>query len=190
MILVPKGRVYNYFKFFLKKKNIIISEIKRQLIYTTNSFFKIIKVKSEDIYYLIKNKHANIGIIGSDVFYNNGIFRDKKISFLKMNFFKCRISLIRNKYINKKRNYLFLSTKYDNIAKKISKHNKIIKINGSNEICIKLKVSDYILDIVSTGETIKKNNLFEIYKIYDVYPILFYLREHKNVVNPIIEILK
>ena len=67
---------------------------------------------------------------------------------------------------------LRIATKYVNIAKKFySEKNRdieIIKLNGSIELAPILGLSDVIVDIVETGNTLKANNLEVIEEFKDI----------------------
>ncbi|MGX7589018.1 ATP phosphoribosyltransferase [Candidatus Vidania fulgoroideorum] len=186
MILsVSKGRIFNSFKLFLKKKNINIEEEKRKLILKTNKKFNIALLKQEDILYFLLNKHIDAGLIGYDFFLNNLKKYKDKICVKKIQkFFSCGLYLIRDKRKSIKKRSMVISTKYDIIVNKFFKYKKlkIIKMNGSNELAISLNVSDYIVDIVDTGTTLKNNYLKKIYKIVDIFPLLVYLKKNENII--------
>ncbi|MGX7582931.1 ATP phosphoribosyltransferase [Candidatus Vidania fulgoroideorum] len=178
IISVPKGRIFKYFKKFLYKNNV-------KLYYNNRSFFiktsiksiNIALVKSYDSFNFVKKNFSELGILGSDLFEENS-FYNKNINFVFMNFFKCKLYLIRKKKL-KKTNFLKLSTKYKNISKKIFKKNniKVIKIMGSNEIVNNIDISDYIVDIVDTGSTLHNNNLKRIYSIKTIKPVIFFKKK-------------
>ncbi|MGX7576471.1 ATP phosphoribosyltransferase [Candidatus Vidania fulgoroideorum] len=187
IIGIPKGRILNSFIEFFKKKKIFIKGLNtRKLLLNTNlKKIRILLIKSEDSLMLMKKK-LNYCVIGKDI--KEEIF-DNNYSFKKVNAFKCRLSLIsknnffaiKNWYLsNKKKIY----TKYTNISKKyLSKNSIIKKMNGSVEAAILLGLSDYIIDIVQTGETISENNLFELENIMDIYPLLLYKKYNKILEN-------
>lgn len=182
IISVPKGRILKSFSSHLIKKNIFIKKNNRKLILKTNlSNFKVATIKSTDCFFFVNNGFSDIGLLGSDIFFDSGIHLNKNISFLKTDFFECRMSIIRNNKKNYKRNFFSVSTKYVNIVNNLIpfKNKKIIKISGSNELCIKLNVSDYIVDIIDTGKTLKKNKLFKVYDFFKVFPIFFFRKDNK-----------
>ena len=65
-----------------------------------------------------------------------------------------------------------IATKYPNIAmdyyKGIGEQVEIIELNGSIELAPMIGLSDLIVDIVSTGRTLKENGLVEYEKIAEV----------------------
>ena len=49
---------------------------------------------------------------------------------------------------------------------------EFIKLNGSIEIATKLNLSNFIIDLVSSGKTLEENNMVESHKILDVSSFL------------------
>ena len=73
-------------------------------------------------------------------------------------------------------NNLNIATSYPNTLKKFLSNNnincEIHKINGSVEISPNIGLSDAVCDIVSTGNTLYKNNLKEVLTIFDSQAVL------------------
>ena len=67
---------------------------------------------------------------------------------------------------------LRVATKFTNVAKKyfdsINRDVELIKLNGSIEIAPIIGLSDVIIDIVETGNTLKENNLSVVTDIVDI----------------------
>ena len=65
-----------------------------------------------------------------------------------------------------------VATKYPNIASSYFREQgeqvEIIRLNGSIELAPLIGLADRIVDIVSTGRTLKENGLVELEKIADV----------------------
>ena len=65
-----------------------------------------------------------------------------------------------------------VATKYPNLTKKYFAEKGVrvetIKLNGSVELAPALKMCRRVVDLVSTGNTLKQNGLLEIEKILDV----------------------
>ncbi|WDI79284.1 ATP phosphoribosyltransferase [Candidatus Vidania fulgoroideae] len=187
IISVPKGRIYSCFYKFLKEKKIkIYNKNNRKLILNTNSSFKVALLKQTDTIYYLINNYVDFSIVGFDFFLEKNFFKLIKkniIGVKKMNFFKCGLYLIRKKNKSYKRKRIVISTKYINITKKYYKNfkKKVININGSNELAIKFKISDFIIDIVDTGKTLKDNNLKKIYKLFDIFPVIIYLKKNIDI---------
>jgi ATP phosphoribosyltransferase len=79
-------------------------------------------------------------------------------------------NLVNNNWQSK--SHLRIATKYPNISSKFFAsqgiQTEIIKLNGAIEIASKLQLCDYIVDLVSSGRTLKENNMIEIIKIINV----------------------
>ena len=67
-------------------------------------------------------------------------------------------SIIATKYVKAAQQYL----------KKNGKQAQIIKLYGSMELAPILGMSDFIIDLVDTGQTLKENGLIEIENLFDV----------------------
>ncbi len=69
-----------------------------------------------------------------------------------------------------------IATKYPNVAKKyfekIGLQCSILKLYGSIELAPVLNLSDFIVDIVESGKTLKENGLKEYDKISSVSSLL------------------
>ena len=182
IIAIPKGRILEELKPLFKKINFIIendfyNESSRKLVFSTNiSNLKAIKVRSFDIATFVNSGKVDLGICGIDVIEE---FSFTEIySILNLNIGKCRISLAgkntdfkNNSFLDEKgliykNNNLKIATKYINLAKKYCHQSgmqaNIIKLNGSIEIAPHLGLCDLIIDLVSSGNTLKENNMKEL----------------------------
>ena len=69
-----------------------------------------------------------------------------------------------------------IATKYPNAAKKyfqeIGLQCSILKLYGSVELAPVLSLSDFIVDIVESGKTLRENGLKEYDKIYDISSLM------------------
>ncbi|MGX7576618.1 ATP phosphoribosyltransferase [Candidatus Vidania fulgoroideorum] len=201
ILLIPKGRIF--YKFEKKIKNIVINKKPRKFLLKTNiKKLKLAIVKQEDILFYLKKIKNCIGILGYDYILNskkiNILINKKKIILKKSEFFNCNLCLIRKENDIKKRKNFIISTKYSYITKKIYnniKKKKVIKINGSNELALKINISDYIVDIVDTGKTINENNLKVVYVLKKIFPIFVFFKNNntkkaKNIIKKINEDIK
>ncbi|WP_259289107.1 ATP phosphoribosyltransferase [Candidatus Nasuia deltocephalinicola] len=179
LISSSKGRNLKEILIFLKKKKIIINYKKdnRSMYFLTNKkniYFLILK--NNDFKKYIKNNLIDFLLIGEDMtlnLNNYNIFYNYK--FIKINIFY--ISLIcNNKFIRKKK--FKITTKYIKISKNYLYNKninfKLKKFSGCIENSCILKKSDLIIDVVSSGLTLKKNKLFELKKILILNNILMY----------------
>jgi ATP phosphoribosyltransferase len=120
---------------------------------------------------------VDLAIIGENLL----IEKDFEIDVIEnLGFSKCKVSIAVPKeaefnsisYLNN----LKIATSYPNTLKKFLKKNNISSdihvINGSVEIAPNIGLSDAICDIVSSGSTLYKNNLKEVFVIHESQAVL------------------
>ncbi len=178
LIASSKGRNLKEILIFLKKRKIFINYNKkdRNLYFLTNKkniYFLILK--NNDFKRYIKNNLIDFLLIGEDMILNLNYNIFYNYRFIKINIFF--ISLIcNNNFLNKKK--FKITTKYNKISKNYLFNKnidfKLEKISGCVENYCILKKSDIIIDVVSSGLTLKKNKLFELKKILILNNILIY----------------
>lgn len=127
-------------------------------------------VKPSDVAIYVEHHAADVGIVGKDILLESG---PDVYELLDLNIGKCRMAVAAPKgYVEDPDRTLRIATKYVNIAKKFySEKNRdieIIKLNGSIELAPILDLSDVIVDIVETGNTLKANNLEVIEEFKDI----------------------
>ena len=173
IMAVPKGRILDELNPILKKIGIIpekdfFSHDSRKLMFETNlKFLNIIRVRSFDVATFVALGAAQIGIAGDDVLNEFNYEEIYKVLDLKIG--KCRLSIAKKKNsisdFSDKEGHILVATKYKNtvtnyFAKKGIRA-ECIKLNGAIELAPKLGICSTIVDLVSTGKTIKENNLKE-----------------------------
>lgn len=206
ILAVPKGRILEELIPILSNARIIpeksfFEKESRSLRFSTNDpDIDIIKVRSFDVASFVSSGIASAGIVGKDVLME---FDSEEIySPLNLSIGKCRLSLATKKskieqfiFGNKLKNFsreeildlimkdishISVATKYPKITNSFFSNKGIqaesIKLNGSIEIAANLGLCDYIVDLVSTGNTLKMNNLEEIGTIIDVSSYLIFNR--------------
>lgn len=173
-IAIPKGRLGSQAIEMLKAAGIgeSIDEKSRKLVFDDEQRnLRFLLLKNSDIITYVENGVADIGISGKDMIMENGA---DIYELYKMNIGKCKISVagIKGKKIFKDDTIIKVATKFPETAKKYFNSKgqkiKIIKLNGSIELAPILGLSDVIVDIVETGNTLKANGL-EVFE--DMYPI-------------------
>lgn len=169
ILCLTKDKNFKENLIFLKKKNIIILKNNNRKIFNKSKkkYLYILIIKNKNFKLYLKKNIIDLLFLGEDIILNNFINIFYNYKFLKIN--KFFISIISNKnYIFNKKNKINFSTKYKNILKNYLETKNIRKnincVDGSIENdCIFNK--NKIFDIVSSGKTIKENNIFEIKKI-------------------------
>jgi ATP phosphoribosyltransferase len=164
-IALSKGRILDQTIPLLKKAGISIpkSELEsRKLILDTNlNDIKVIVIRASDVPVFVQHGAADFGIAGKDVLLEhgaNGIFE-----LLDLGISKCRLMVASKKGQDLNKSTLKVATKYVKSAKeyfyKQGKQVEVIKLYGAMELAPIVGLSDCIVDLVDTGNTLKANNL-------------------------------
>jgi ATP phosphoribosyltransferase len=136
---------------------------------------EIIRVRSFDTATFLAFGAAHIAICGSDVlmeFDHSEIYSpvDLKVGV-------CRLAVAEPKELAEKEDpmqwsHLRVATKYPNVTKNYFASRGVqaecIKLNGAMELAPRLGLCRRIVDLVSSGETLKANGLVEIEQIAEV----------------------
>ena len=181
IIAVPRGRITKECRNILSKTSfapdpLLFDKDTRKLKFKSkNKSIEYIKVRSFDACTFVAFGAAQIGIAGEDVI--------KEFDFsevyapLNLNLGHCKISVAALKSLLSKEDpdtwsNIRVATKYPNITKKFFAEKgvqvEVIKLSGSMELAPTLNMCKRIVDLVSTGETLKANGLVEIEKIMDI----------------------
>ncbi len=173
IIAIPKGRILNELVPLLKKVEIepeqeFFDNKSRKLLFRTNKEnLSIIKVRAFDVATFVALGAAQIGIAGDDVLNEFGY--NEIYNVLDLGIGKCRLS-VAEKIDVKKENFqnnghIMVATKYKNTVINFFANKGVraecIKLNGAIELAPRLGICSTIVDLVSTGRTLKENNLKE-----------------------------
>lgn len=191
-IAIPnKGRLSEKIYDLLNSAGMIFpSKDERTLQVTTkDGKYSIIFVRTQDIPMFVENGIADIGFTGFDILTelksNIDKIMDLDFGYCEMvvavkeeDEYKTSVDLPQN---------LKIATSFPNIAKeyfeKLGKNPKIIEVSGATEITPRLGLSDVVVDITSSGSTLKSNKLRIIDKILKSSAIVVankYLSEEKK----------
>ena len=181
IIAIPRGRIIKELKKILIKTSFapeseMFDEKSRKLTFSSKSKeVNFIKVRAFDACTFVAFGAAQIGIAGEDVikeFDYSEIYAP-----LELNIGHCHLSVAALKTLLKKEDpetwsNIRVATKYPNISKEyfanIGIQVEAIKLNGSMELAPSLNMCRRIVDLVSTGATLKANGLKEIDEIMKV----------------------
>lgn len=162
----------------LSKCGIKIDNYKDQLKASSRNFpVEVYFLRNSDIPKYINDGVVDLAIIGENLL----LEKDYEINvFEKLGFSKCKVSIaVPNKfYFNsiKDLNNIKIATSYPNTLKKFLDNKNITSnihiINGSVEIAPNIGLSDAVCDIVSSGSTLYKNNLKEVFVIHESQAVL------------------
>ena len=162
----------------LNKCGIKIDNYKDQLKVSSRNFpIEVYFLRNSDIPKYISDGVVDLAIIGENLL----IEKDFDIDVIeKLGFSKCKVSIAVPKEVEFNSisylNDLKIATSYPNTLKKFLNKNNISAdihvINGSVEIAPNIGLSDAICDIVSSGSTLYKNNLKEVFVINESQAVL------------------
>ena len=173
-IALSKGRILDQTLPLLDKAGISISKSElesRKLILDTNlKDVKVIVIRASDVPVFVQHGAADFGIAGKDVLLehgSNGIFE-----LLDLGISKCRLMVASKRDQDLNKSTLKVATKYVKSAKeyfyKQGKQVEFIKLYGAMELAPIVGLSDCIVDLVDTGNTLKANNLVPLELIQEI----------------------
>ncbi len=173
-IALPKGRLgdktYSLFEKIGYKCEELTEDSRKLIFENKEKNIRYLLVKPSDVGIYVEKGAADIGVVGKDILLEN----DYDIyELLDLNLGICKISVAAlSGYKEDTERKLRVATKYVNTAKKyyssLNRETDIIKLNGSIELAPILGLSDVIVDIVETGNTLKENNLNVINDIEEI----------------------
>ncbi len=190
ILAVPKGRILYELVPILKKikiypeKNFFDDNNRKLMFNTSDDTVDIIKVRSFDVANFVAFGGAHLGIVGMDVIKEFSYEEIYAPVNLKIGF--CRMSVAEPTKLAMKDDpstwsHLRVATKYPKITKNYFAGRGVqaecLKLNGALELAPVLGLCNRIVDLVSTGKTLKENGLEEVEKIMN---ITSYLIVNKN----------
>ena len=166
-IALAKGRIHKAVMKYLADSGYefpTYSEESRRLIFEdAKGQLKVTLVKSPDVAVYVERGAADVGIVGKDVLLEEAPGADV-YEVMDLGIGCCRMAVagIAGKKVDMTKR-ITIGTKYPRIARSYFEANHhsvdIIKLNGSVELAPIVGVSDVIVDIVETGNTLKANGL-------------------------------
>ena len=178
LAIQKSGRLNKESISLLEKAGIKFDNFKDQLKVDCENFpLNIYFLRNSDIPRYLSDGVVDIAIIGQNLIQESELNIHE---IMNLNFSRCRVSIaipLNMKYSGlKDLNNIKIATSYPNTLKKFLSNNnlncEIHKINGSVEISPNIGLSDAVCDIVSTGNTLYKNNLKEVLTIFDSQAVL------------------
>ena len=173
-IALSKGRILDQTLPFLEKAGLSVSkkELKsRKLILDTNlKDVKVIVIRASDVPVFVQHGAADLGIAGKDVLLEHGA--DGVFELLDLGISKCRLMVASKKNQNLNKSTLKVATKYVKSTKEYffskGQQVEVIKLSGAMELAPIVGLSDCIVDLVDTGNTLKANSLVPLDLIHDI----------------------
>ena len=180
-----KGRLNERAVELLTKSGIDLGEdIGRKLyIRARNHDVEVLFLRAQDIPEFIASGAIDLGITGQDQVAESGY---ELVERLPLEFGYCHMAVAVPEVsgitdASQIKDGSRAATSYPNIARRyfesIGKDVKVIEVTGAAEVMPYIGISDFIVDLVSTGSTLKMNRMVEAAKILDSQACIFTCRE-------------
>lgn len=176
---VPKGRILDEALPVMARAGVVPEDgfhdkANRSLSFgTTREDMRIIRVRAFDVATFVAHGAAQVGIVGSDVieeFDYSDLYAP-----VDLDIGHCRLSVARpvgDEGEAAGATHLRVATKYPNLTRRHFEAQGIqaecVKLNGAMELAPSLGLARQIVDLVSTGTTLKMNGLVETQRIVDI----------------------
>ena len=182
-LALSKGRIFDETLPLLKAAGIEVledPEKSRKLILPTNRpDVQVVLVRASDVPTYVQYGGADLGVTGKDTLIEHGMEWGAAGLYqpLDLQIAKCRVSVAVRANFDyasavKQGSRLRVATKYVGIAREFfaakGVHVDLIKLYGSMELAPLTGLADAIVDLVSTGSTLKANHLIEVERIMDI----------------------
>jgi ATP phosphoribosyltransferase len=183
-LALSKGRIFDETLPLLKAAGIEVrddAEQSRKLILATSRpDVRVVIVRASDVPTYVQYGGADLGVTGLDTLIEHnaswgsgtGLYQP-----LDLDIARCRVSVAVRADFDyaravKQGSRLKVATKYVNISREFfaakGVHVDMIKLYGSMELAPLTGLADAIVDLVSTGNTLKANNLVEVERIMEI----------------------
>jgi ATP phosphoribosyltransferase len=177
-LALSKGRIFDDCLPLLKAAGIEVLEdpekSRKLIVATTQPDVRVVLVRATDVPTYVQHGGADLGVAGLDVLleHGGGLYRplDLKIA-------RCRLSVATREDFDyaaavKQGSRIRVASKYTQAAREFfaakGVHVDLIKLYGSMELAPLTGLADAIVDLVSTGGTLKANHLVEVETIMDI----------------------
>lgn len=142
---------------------------------TNHAHISLIRVRSFDVATFVAFGAAHLGVAGNDVLMEFDY--PELYAPLDLGIGKCRLSVAESREMGEGDNpqrwsHVTVATKYPNLTKRHFATRGVqaecIKLNGAMELAPSLGLAGRIVDLVSSGATLKANGLVEVEHIIDI----------------------
>jgi ATP phosphoribosyltransferase len=202
-IAIPnKGRLSEDVFDLLQRAGLSISKQEKRKLYasTQDGNYSIIFVRTQDIPSFVNDGVTDLGITGYDVLQESETEADM---IYKLNFGGCKMIVAAKEEapyntVEEIPDNIKIATSFPNITKKyfakLGKKVHITEVSGATEVTPQLGLADIIVDITSTGSTLKSNKLKIIGEILDSTAVVIgrpnILQTEKNKIDAFVRAIK
>jgi len=176
---LPKGRIFDEIVPLLDAAGIKVAEdpekTRKLIIGTSRPDVRLVIVRASDVPTYVQYGGADVGVVGKDTLLEHG--GEGLYQPLDLNIAKCRMSVaVRHDFdyagAVKQGSRIRVATKYMQIARdhfaNKGVHVDLIKLYGSMELAPLTGLAEAIVDLVSTGSTLRANQLVEVEEIMKI----------------------
>jgi ATP phosphoribosyltransferase len=178
-LALSKGRIFDETMPLLKAAGVEMLEdperSRKLILPTSQPDLRVVVVRATDVPTYVQYGGADLGVTGLDTLIEHG--GQGLYQPLDLQIAKCRVSVaVRSDFdyasAVRQGSRLRVATKYVSIARDFfaakGVHVDLIKLYGSMELAPLTGLADAIVDLVSTGGTLKANDLVEVERIMDI----------------------
>jgi ATP phosphoribosyltransferase len=175
-LALSKGRIFDETLPLLAAAGIEVSEdpekSRKLILGTSRPDVRVVLVRATDVPTYVEQGGADVGVAGLDILIEHG--GSGLYQPLDLNIARCRMSVATRADFDyaaavKQGSRIRVATKYTTIASRHfadkGVHVDLIKLYGSMELAPLTGLADAIVDLVSTGSTLKANQLVEVEEI-------------------------
>ena len=188
-LALSKGRIFDDTLPLLRAAGIEVTEdaerSRKLILATTRPDVRVVLVRASDVPTYVRHGGADLGVAGLDVLLEDEAEHDAAGTLYKpldLNIARCRLSVATRADVDwagtvRQGARIAVATKYTHLARQHfaakGMHVDLIKLYGSMELAPLTGLADAIVDLVSTGSTLKANKLIEVERIMDISSRLF-----------------
>lgn len=178
-LALSKGRIFDETLPLLKAAGIEVTEdperSRKLILATTRPDVRVVLVRATDVPTYVQHGGADLGVAGLDILLEHG--GQGLYQPLDLRIAKCRMSVATRDDFDyasavTQGSRIRVASKYVSIAREHfadkGVHVDLIKLYGSMELAPLTGLADAIVDLVSTGSTLRANHLVEVEKIMDI----------------------
>ena len=178
-LALSKGRIFDETLPLLQAAGIRIAEdpdkSRKLIVGTSQPGLRVVLVRASDVPTYVQHGGADLGVAGKDVLIEHG--GDGLYQPLDLRIARCRMSVAARDDFDydsavRQGSRLRVATKYTLTARQHfadkGVHVDLIKLYGSMELAPLTGLADAIVDLVSSGATLKANHLVEVERVMDI----------------------
>jgi ATP phosphoribosyltransferase len=183
-LALSKGRIFDDTLPLLRAAGIEVTEdadkSRKLILATSRADVRVVLVRASDVPTYVRHGGADVGVAGLDVLLEDEAGHDAAGTLYKpldLGIARCRLSVATRADVDwagtvRQGARVAVATKYTHLARQHfaakGMHVDLIKLYGSMELAPLTGLADAIVDLVSTGSTLKANQLVEVEKIMDI----------------------